>query len=316
MYSTSSLNMLLSVQHGYETVFKNYVDDGVIDIDKRLKLKFDYYISRTEDVVSTIQGHLPPSRQSSYYVVLVKKGKGVKNIGDFCFPITDNTLFFVPNRVVHSSYNDQQMNVGYALLFHIDFFLKTSVPRQAISNRKIFKNSLQPYLQLTTSQAQVLAGIFESLLQDQAMPDTDRHEMIAVKILELLLCCDLYFAQAGLTGKGLMDHPLVEKFDELLDCKFKTYRNVQFYANSLNVHPNHLNFILKRHRGQNAKECIKRKVISESKYLLAFSNFIIKEIADKLGFDDPNNFSTFFQKCTGMPPQAYRISMTGIAVNA
>jgi len=290
----------------YLQAFTKFSGDGVIDLDKRLKYKFEYSLHDLEGVVRVFNGTVPPSRQSIYTVALIKEGSGLNNIGQHAFPILNNTLFIIPSRVVYSSHFDTLTCKGFLLHFDPDFFSKTALPKESIINRKIFRTSIRPYLYLDKSQAKSLSSIFEQMMNEEDKIKNEDNDMLAVKILELLIHCDRLFSKASLMGNVIGYHPVIHRFSELLEYNYKTYRSVQFYAKTLNVHPNHLNFLLKKHNGLNAKQYINNKIISESKYLLSNSSFIIKEIANHMGFDDPNNFSTFFQKCTGQAPLSYR----------
>jgi AraC family transcriptional regulator, transcriptional activator of pobA len=292
----------------YLQAFTKFSGDGVIDLDKRLKYKFAYSLHDLEGVVRVFNGTVPPSRQSIYTVALIKEGSGLNNIGQHAFPILSNTLFIIPSRVIHSSHFDTLTCKGFLLHFDADFFTKTALPKESIINRKIFRTSIRPYLYLDKSQARSLSGIFEQMLNEEDKTKNEGNDMLAVKILEQLIHCDRLFSKASLIGNIIGFHPVIQRFTELLECNYKTYRSVQFYAKTLNVHPSYLNFLLKKHNGLNAKQYINNKIISESKYLLSNSGFIIKEIAYHMGFDDPNNFSTFFQKCAGQAPLNYRES--------
>jgi AraC family transcriptional activator of pobA len=296
------------VLNRYKIAFKRFARDGVIDIDKRLNHKIDFILYRLEDAVVAFDGIVPALRQSLYWVVLVKEGQGQKNIGDFSFPIKNNTLFFIPSRTIHSSTYHSLQCSGYLLLFDVSFYLKTQLPQRCVLNRKVLKYAVQPYFHLDEGQAAPLILIFEKMLEEQQIADHEKAEMMAVKILELLISCDRIFTSAGLIESKGFYHPVVERFIKLLEENFCYIRTVQEYAQMLNMHPNHLNFLLKKHNGLSAKQTINNRIIAESKYLLSNSPFIIKDIANRLGFDDSNNFSTFFHKCTGNSPVAYRAS--------
>ncbi len=49
--------------------------------------------------------------------------------------------------------------------------------------------------------------------------------------------------------------------------------------------------------------------INEAKKLIREGNFNMSQIADKLGFDNPQYFSKFFRSCTGMSPSEYKASI-------
>jgi AraC family transcriptional activator of pobA len=121
-----------------------------------------------------------------------------------------------------------------------------------------------------------------------------------------LIACDRLFSYNDQDPGELANHPLIERFHDLIEREYITNKSVKFYADTLNVHPNYLNFILKKYSGLSAKESINNRIIQESKLMLSFSCLIVKEIAYRLGFDDANYFSTFFQKYTGTTPVLFR----------
>jgi len=56
---------------------------------------------------------------------------------------------------------------------------------------------------------------------------------------------------------------------------------------------------------------IQDRITLEAKRLLIHSELTMKQIAHALGFKDPLHFSSFFKKCTGISPSAYREQKSG-----
>lgn len=296
----------LTIIKEYKEAFRKYAKDGIIDMDNRLKHKFDYQIHRLEKVVKELKGQVPPNRQSQYFLTLVKTGSGKKSIGNFDFPIKKNTLMLIPKRVMHSSSYWSTRCSGFVLSFNIDFFLQNAFPRKLISGRKIFKMSLKPFVTLSNQQADQLAVIFEFIVKEHRDGRNPKNEMIAVKILELMIQCDRLYTSITSPGDKPVYDRNFEQFSELLDKYFTEQRSVTFYADAINVHPYHLNFLSKKLTGLSAKEAINNRVMLEAKYLLTSSTLTIKEIAYRLGFDDPDYFSVFFRRKVHKTPSEYR----------
>jgi AraC family transcriptional regulator, transcriptional activator of pobA len=51
-------------------------------------------------------------------------------------------------------------------------------------------------------------------------------------------------------------------------------------------------------------------IVSEAKRLLTYESLTIKEVAYKLGFNDPFYFSNFFKKQTKLSPKSYKQSFS------
>lgn len=99
---------------------------------------------------------------------------------------------------------------------------------------------------------------------------------------------------------------LVNNFLGLLN-RYYTYRHdVSFYADKLNITPNYLNIIARRHLGITAKEQINIQIMLVTKMLLYTTDLTIKEISERLHYDDPSYLCRIFRKHTGISPLQYR----------
>ena len=293
----------------YRQVYRKYLNDKIIDMDKRMKHPFDFQIYRLETAIPYVNYMVPPSRQTHYWIVLVEKGSGEKSISSYTFPVKEQTLYIVPKRVLHSSKDWSTDTKGYVLLFNIDFFLNNAFPKHLISNKKVLKNSIRPYLYLDVPQTESLSDMFEIILQEHSGTEQERNEMIDIKILEILINCDRLFSQAEQVGNERYYHPTVERFNSLLEANFTKEKTVASYAVALDIHPNNLNFLIREHTGTSAKQTINNRIVTEAKYLLVHSDLNIKGIANQLGFEEAHNFSTFFKKNAGISPLAYKASL-------
>ena len=192
--------------------------------------------------------------------------------------------------------------------FHCCFFLQNNFPHQYIKSKKILSASIQPYIHLTDEQAKEAEDIFETILKEKQGNDTHKDELIALKIVELLILSERFYEEELQLETNLPVVDIIKRFIDLLEIHFTNERSVSFYASQLNMHPNHLNAVIKKHTGLTAKESIQSRLILETKYLLHSTNLSIKEISGKVGFDDPNYFTVFFRRLEKMSPGDYRSS--------
>ncbi|MBV8251390.1 MAG: AraC family transcriptional regulator [Chitinophaga sp.] len=290
-------------------MFQKYAQDGVIDIDKRLRHKFNFQIQLLEDLIRELEGVVPPNKQAQYCIIYVKKGEGEKSVGNFSFSFKGNTLLIIPKNVIHSTrYWDLECS-GYILLFNSDFFLNNAFPKHLIENKNILKRSIRPWLALDLKQQKAVDGIMTMIHTENQSHHKNKSELIAVKILELLIQCDRYFIDADVPAEAVVYHPTIEAFNNLIDQYFSQHRLVGFYANELHIHPNHLNFLVNKYNGKRAKEMIDDKIMQEAKYLLSSTKLSVKELASQLGFENSGYFSSFFRRNAGISPQEYRESI-------
>ncbi|PSL45715.1 AraC-like DNA-binding protein [Chitinophaga niastensis] len=96
------------------------------------------------------------------------------------------------------------------------------------------------------------------------------------------------------------------KFLDLVRSNFDKNYTVKDCARLLNTTEAKLNEQSKIHAGKTAQNVIYQLIISEAKRLLTYQNLSVKEVAYKLGFNDPFYFSNFFKKSASISPKSYQ----------
>ncbi len=140
--------------------------------------------------------------------------------------------------------------------------------------KKIFKKSGKPFIVLTPAQASKLTAIFEYLLEEYNGHLSNKDEMIATKVLELLLQSDRYIANAESEQNGdAYSEYYPDSFQRTAPKLQKTERSERFYAEAC-MHPNHLNFLMKKYTGMTAKHTITDHIFLEAKHLLSSTSSI------------------------------------------
>ncbi len=280
----------------------------VVDLDNKFNIQFDFEIQRLEDVLKFTGPAIPPNRWSYFRILLVKRGSGDFITGIYKFRAPKNTLIVFPSRIITSSKNWTPDTEGYLVLFNIDFFLQNNFPHKYIEDKKILNSSIRPYIYLSDEQSKKISGIFETILKEKRSTHKHKDELIALKIIELLIVSERLFAEEQNVEANLPSIDIIRRFIDLIEANLLNHRSVSFYAKQLNVHPNYLNALIKKHTGITAKESIQNRLLLETKYLLHSTTLSIKEIANQMGFNDPNYFTVFFKRFEKISPANYRLS--------
>jgi AraC family transcriptional activator of pobA len=298
-------NLILSE---IKKAIRKFANEDVVDLDDHFNHKFEFQVFRFEDLLRNTSRNIPPNKWSYYRIGFVKKGSGEFITGIHKYKATKNTLVVIPARVITSSRNWSLDLEGYVILFNMDFFLQNNFPHQYIESKKILSSSVQPYIHVTDEQAKEVEDIFETILKEQQGNDNHKEELIALKIIELLILSERLFEEELHLETNLPAVDIIKRFIDLLEANFAKERSVGFYAAQLNVHPNYLNSLIKKHTGLTAKESIQNRLLLETKYLLHSTSLSIKEISNQVGFNDPNYFAVFFRRLENMSPGNYRSS--------
>ena len=99
---------------------------------------------------------------------------------------------------------------------------------------------------------------------------------------------------------------IVLSFRKLLAEHLSTHRQPSCYASLLNISTVYLNEVVKKVTGMNTASYIKAEVVLQAKRMLVHTNLSVKQIADKVGFDDYAYFSRLFSQTTGVSPMVFR----------
>lgn len=92
----------------------------------------------------------------------------------------------------------------------------------------------------------------------------------------------------------------------MLEQEFDRIHTVKDYAERLNVSSKTLTNCVTECSRKSPLAFINDRVILEAKRLLRFTNLMVKEIAYRIGYDDPSYFVKFFKRQTGYLPSDFR----------
>ena len=282
--------------------------ESFLDFDAKFNHEFSVVSVRYEDVLEGTKRILPPNRWSYHRIILITQGAGDFITGIYKYRASPNTLIFIPQHVITTSFNWTEDAKGYIVLFNMDLFNQNNFVYKGLSSKKILTSLVKPYVHVSTEDAEKLSTLFETIMNERKKNIEDNKELVALKVIELLLVCERLLIEEQNSDSQPVSTDLIIRFRELLEIHYINERSVSFYAKQLGVHPNHLNAVIKKATGETAKESIQNRLLMEIKLLLYSTNLSVKEISNQMGFNDPNYLSTFFNKYEHMSPLQYRAS--------
>jgi AraC-like DNA-binding protein len=102
--------------------------------------------------------------------------------------------------------------------------------------------------------------------------------------------------------------PVVQQCRSYIDGNIFEPLHVYKIASVLRISSSYLSHIHKEESGESISDYIKRKKMSEAKWLLKHTAFSISDIYVKLGYCSQSYFTNIFRRATGMTPRNYRAS--------
>jgi AraC family transcriptional regulator, transcriptional activator of pobA len=269
-------------------------------------------IRKFEDNMKTVNARQPPFRHEFYAIALRHEGSNREVMGKF---LSSNLFLNSPYQIV--TWDILPNWKGYYLIFDREFIGMNPAWQNFIVDYPFFRLDRTIPLDLPEKSAVFADEIFENIFDEYHSDNADKLQFIQTYTQLLLNLTKRHFSQIKLDETNLQENRtadilLVSRFQSLLEITFtdefadSEIRQPAFYADKLNVHPNHLNAMIKRITGNTAIQMIQNQVLTHAKSLLLQTDLSAKEIAYRLQFSEPTHFNAFFKKFTNQTPSQFR----------
>lgn len=241
------------------------------------------------------------AHKDDYYIFFfVKKGQ-VKITIDFVdYELVANTIHCIMPGQVHmpASYIDTD---GWFLA--VDSLLVKNEYKEIIEKRLLAAKVTQPNAQEIEELTNCLTVIEQRISRNEHLVERSiLSDLISVYIG---MIADIYrkFTPTSLNNRAT---EITLQFKLLLAENYHSIKRPSQYAERMNLSLVYLNEVVKKTTGFSVSLCIREEVILQAKRLLYYTNLTIKEISQKVGYDDWAYFSRQFTKSTGLSPSEFR----------
>ena len=269
--------------------------------------------------MATVVHQMPSFRHAFYAIAIKLEGRGKAITGHHTnFPEGTTIFFNSPFQIL--SWDIAPDWEGYYLMFSQDFVAGSHHFNHLLKDFPFLKIDTSIPFEVGPTQVAPLLDIYKHIQEAYHSNHTDKFDFIESYTLLLLNYINRYFRQQVSEAEAHQairraDISLTSRYKSLIESRFqsdqeidhpKKLHSTRYYADEMNIHPNHLNAVIKSITGHTALQLIHQHVLRLAKAQLAQTNQSIKEIAYDLHFTSPNNFSSFFKKYTDSTPLAYR----------
>jgi AraC-like DNA-binding protein len=247
-----------------------------------------------------------PHRHNYYAIVWVKKGKGTHLLDLNRMEITDNTIYCISPGQVHLLSVEGAVE-GYVISFTADFIGMDSENLSLVFESGIF--NAFGHGSVIRAGEDIKADLEETAAR--MMKEYGNYFLLRGEILRGYLKILLIYITRKFDGNkkeavNSKNYDTVRNFFQLLDKYYASKKQVSDYAKELALTPNHLNELIKKITGHPASYHLRQRVVLEAKRLVSYTNLSMKEIAYRLGFDDPTHFSHYFKNASGQNFSDYK----------
>jgi AraC family transcriptional activator of pobA len=262
---------------------------------------------------NSCKNYLSPNRREFYKILFLTKGIGVFTLGTKTYYIEEPTILFLhPNEII-SWKNLAKESAGHYCLFKKKFVEDHPILKAVIDKYSLFSDNKKSVIRPPSETITAIGDLFVKMHEAEVIGGELSEDSLQA-YLQLIMIEAAKVAKYPKPDAVTEEFRHIHDFFRLLEKETSNINNThpiriktaKEFANNLEVHPNHLNVLLKKHTGQNVSTHIKSRLLEESKVLLLQTNWTLQDIGQAIGFADQPNFSQFFKKNVGITPAEFR----------
>lgn len=246
-------------------------------------------------------------RYEFHTVVCVTQGTCTQMVDFQSITCAPGSLLVVRAGQAHNYGPDEDWD-GWNLLFRPEFVLPVSTTSHDLK-LALDLERLPEHMVLSDPELRKATDLFQQMSEDTLLdvPQEDLHSLLRHQLHTLLMRLSI------LQGRRQTQATLVspasqrfQRFQQLVGQRFAQWHQVADYANQLGYTEKSLARAVAAAAGTTAKAFIAARINLEAKRLLVHLDMPVATIAEKLGFDEPTNFSKFFKREVGCTPIEFR----------
>jgi AraC-like DNA-binding protein len=248
-----------------------------------------------------------------YYKISLIKGKNLVEYADKTILIENQGILFATPKIPYR-YTPQTKKQSGSFCVFTKEFLSKSKTGVLIDELPIYQPHSDFVYQLSDEQFLELEMIFKKMDAELSSDYAFKYDLLRNYVLELIHTGQKLKPMKSASITTNAAGRISSLFIELLERQFPIESNAQViqlkaptdFAETLGIHINHLNKVLKETTGRSTTEIINGRIAEEAKILLKQTQWNVSEVAFALGFDEVAHFSNFFKKHTNLSPLRFR----------
>ncbi|MFD0715682.1 AraC family transcriptional regulator [Paenibacillus sp. GCM10027626] len=268
------------------------------------------YSIKIETVTNVI-----PHRHDFLEFILVLEGSGEQIINGIRHRMEPGTLIFLLPYQFHAI----QCEPGTRMLlyicnFDLELLFHSREGEWGLASIVLDDSEgLPPFVQLNEPEMTLVAGLFDSMMEEYAGSERMRNIFIKAKLLEALVLFDRCrfkrHAEHGSASAANKHNARPENVWQVIQYLHLHYREditLEHLAQKFHYNISHLSETFKQRFGQNFIHFLHGLRIRHACGLLTSTDLSVSHIAYEVGFGSFQTFSRAFQKMKGVSPTAYR----------
>ncbi len=229
--------------------------------------------------------------------------------------INDNNIILAQQSVIRMTHTQNTEFVkctdeldGYFLFCETNFYnniIEKDPNMQDILQRNILDSYL--YFDITEAKISELLGIIMQVEKTISQPHIYKTEMLSFLVhLAQMHINELIDSTSNELHDMKHKENIFKIFIHLASNNFKRERQINFYADRMNITSTYLSRIVREVSGNTVCGYLQSFLYSEACKMLKMTDKTIGEISTELKFNDQSAFTKFFKQKSGISPKAFR----------
>jgi len=305
----------ISIKDFYKEMFGGNCPETDLFIEEINKKDIGHFnVFDTEKIYANIKNKTGmPYNRRTYYKISLIHGRNKVEYADKVVETQDYALLFATPKIPYR-YTPLSSAIGGHFCVFTKEFMTKSKTGLLVDELPIFKPNTDFVLQLTKEQSEDITHIFKKMHSEIQSDYAFKYDLLRNYVMELVHYGQKLKPLPATDNGANAASRITSLFLALLERQFPIESTTQLlqlrsaadYANTLNIHVNHLNKVLKEATGKTTTDIIAARIAQEAKILLRQTAWTVSEVAYSLGFDEVAHFSNFFKKQAGLSPANYR----------
>ena len=230
-----------------------------------------------------------------YEIIWFQKGSGTHYVDFNQYAIAPGTIIFISPGQIHS-FDTKHDQEGYVLKICAELF-DDFVSLSCVTVQDKDSAALE----------MLVAAIQEELKKEDSLGHREALHAL-VKLFVIMVRRSYAEINPSAPNPHKVSYKAFLNFRKLIEENYCRLHTVKDYASLLNVSSKTLTLYVNECSKYSPLELINNRIILEAKRLLRYSVLSVKEIAFRLGFEDPSYFAKFFKRLVKQSPADYRES--------
>lgn len=247
-------------------------------------------------------------KANKYHLIVITSGEMTVDVNFRIFRMNEHsTLHIFSGESIRAISTSADMK-GYHVIYSTEFQTEMRTTRKSPISLQLKKE--YPYQEFTEKEYELIDSSITRIIGYINDPG---HLYQSILIKNEIYSLQLNISnkrrkQHGnmMTGNATRQEVIRDRFKNLVEGHCDKQHSVSWYANAMFISPDYLSKIIREYDGTSARAWINARIIEKARFLMQQSDLTLKDISDRLNFQDQSSFGRFFKSNTGQSPKEFR----------